>query len=337
MTASAEPTPKSSGTVGWGLLATGNVARLFARDLVAHGHRIAAVGSRSLNRAQRFADEFAVPRAYESYDDLVADDDVDVIYVATPPTFHAANARSALAHAKHVLIEKAFTVNAAEAREIVELARERRLLVMEAMWTRFLPHMKFVRGVIAAGRIGEVRSLHSDHTQRLPSDPTHRLNDPRLGGGALLDLGAYPVSFAHDVLGEPSEVIARGALTATGVDAAVAIILRHGGGAISTSYSSMETRGSNTAAVLGTQGRIEIEPVWYAPSTVAVHDAEGQVIERFEQPVSGRGMQYQAAEVERLVEAGESASPVMPPEESIAVMATMDQVRTAIGVRYPDE
>jgi predicted dehydrogenase len=337
VTASGEASPVSAGSVRWGILATGGVARLFARDLVRHGHRVTAVGSRSRDAAQAFADEFAIPRAHGSYDDLVADPEVDVVYVATPHNLHAANAAAALTSGKHVLVEKALTVNAAQARELVELGRRHHLLVMEAMWTRFLPHMAFVRDVVAGGRIGRVRSLHADHTQRLPSDPAHRLNDPDLAGGALLDLGVYPLSFAHDILGTPTDVRALGTLKETGVDGAVATILRHEHGAASTSYSSSETRGPNTAVVLGTDGRVEIAAVWYAPAAVTVYDGDNRVVERYDHPVSGRGMQYQAAEVERLLDAGETASPLMTPDDSVAVMTTMDEIRAAIGVRYPGE
>jgi predicted dehydrogenase len=323
--------------VGWGILATGGIARLFTSDLLAHGHRVTAVGSRSSAGARAFADEFGIPQAHGSYEELCADPDVDVVYVATPHAFHAADAATALRSGKHVLVEKAFTLDAGQARELVELGSRRGLLVMEAMWTRFLPHMAFVRNAVASGRIGEIRWLHADHTQLLSSDPAHRLNDPRLGGGALLDLGVYPLSFAHDLLGAPTEVVARGTLRETGVDASVATILRHAGGAVSTSYSASDARGPNTAVVMGTEGRIEIAPVWYSPAAVRVHDAEGRLVDEFDSPVSGRGMQYQAAEVERLLDAGSTASPLMTPEDSVAVMATMDAVRALIGVRYPGE
>lgn len=329
--------PLSAGDIRWGILATGGVARLFARDLIAHGHRVTAVGSRSHATARSFADELGIPRAHGSYDHLVADPEVDVVYVATPHHLHAANAMAALSHGKHALVEKPFTLNAAEARQVVDLARQRGLLVMEAMWTRFLPHMDFVRGVVARGDIGEVRSLHADHMQSLPSGPTHRLNDPETGGGALLDLGVYPVAFSHDLLGPPIEVTARGVLTTTGVDASVAVILRHDGDTVSTSFSSMRTRGSNRAVVSGTAGRIEIASVWYEATALEIRDHRDQVVERFTGAVSGRGMQYQAAEAERLIEAGETASPRMSPDESVAIMATLDEIRADIGVRYPGE
>lgn len=334
MTATA---PMSEGKVRWGILATGGIARLMTKDLLAHGHRITAAGSRSAQNAQTFAKEFGIDRAHGSYDALVSDPEVDVVYVATPHNLHVVNTVAALENGKHVLVEKAFTLNAVEARRIAELARGRGLLVLEAMWTRFLPHMRFVREVVKSGQIGDVQSLHADHTQKLSSDPRHRLNDPTLAGGALLDLGVYPLSFAHDLLGLPTDVVARGTLKESGVDGSVATIMNHEGGAISTTYCSSESRGPNRAVVLGTKGRVEIASVWYTPAPVTVYDADDRVIDTFQQPVSGRGMQYEAAEVERLLTAGESESPLMTLDESVAVMATMDKVRAAIGVRYPGE
>jgi predicted dehydrogenase len=329
--------PTSDGALGWGILATGGIAELMTRDLVAHGHRVAAVGSRHAESAREFAARHGIARSHASYDDLVADPAVDVVYVATPHPFHAANSLSALAAGKHVLVEKAFTLNAAQARAVVRQAAERRLVVMEAMWTRFLPHMAFVRDVLADGRLGEVCSVHADHTQKLTDDPTHRLNDPALGGGALLDLGVYPVSFAHAVLGPVADVVASASMRETGVDCEVSTILRHRDGGLSTSFSSSRTKGPNVATILGTEGRIDLEAVWYAPSAVVVRDVRGRELDRFEASVSGRGMQYQAAELERVVASGEVSSPILPPEESVAVVETLDQVRAAIGLRYPGE
>jgi predicted dehydrogenase len=338
VTVSPEPEPGTrSGEVRWGILATGGIAHLMTRDLLLHGHAVTAVGSRNAEAAEAFAADHGIARSHGSYDALVADPEVDVVYVATPHHLHAENALAALAAGKHVLIEKPFTINAVEARAVVREAAARRRLVMEGMWTRFLPHMAFVRDVIRSGRLGEVCSVHADHTQRLSSDPSHRLNDPAVGGGALLDLGAYPLSFAHDLLGPVVEVSAAATLGETGVDADVATTLRHENGALSTSFSSMRTRGRNVASVLGTEGRIDIEAVWYSPTVVVVRDGQGRETGRFEQPVSGRGMQYQAAEVERVLAAGGISSPLLAPEESIAVMETMDRVRAVIGVRYPGE
>ena len=328
---------RSDGTVGWGILATGGIARAFTQDLLLHGHRVEAVGSRTEGSAESFAGAHGIPRSHGSYEELVADPAVDVVYVATPHNFHAAHASLALAAGKHVLVEKAFTLNAAQAQSVVDAADAGGLLVMEAMWTRFLPHMSTVREWIAAGRIGEIRSVHADHTQSLPLDDSHRLNNPALAGGALLDLGVYPISFAHDLLGPVERITADATFKSTGVDASVATVLRHRGGTVSTSYSSSETRGSNRATVLGTQGRLELDATWYAPTRVTLHDGDGEVVEVYDEPVTGRGMQYQALEVERLLQAGLTASPLLTPTASVEVMATMDAVRERIGLRYPEE
>ncbi|MFD2795183.1 Gfo/Idh/MocA family protein [Promicromonospora vindobonensis] len=321
----------------WGILATGGIARLFTSDLLAHGHSVHAVGSRSAENAARFAGAFGIPQAHGSYEQLVADPDVDIVYVATPHSMHAENAHAALAHGKHVLVEKAFTLNAAEAQDVASEARRRGLVVMEAMWTRFLPHMVHVRELLAQDRIGTVRSVHAEHGQLLPFADDHRLRAPALGGGALLDLGVYPLSFLHDVVGEPDTIDARAILTPTGVDASVATVSTHAGGAIATTFSSMEACGRNEATVTGDDGRIEIAATWFAPAAVTLRDATGSVVEEFRADVTGRGMQYQAAEVERLVRDGHVAGEIMPAEESVAVMRTLDRVRERIGLHYPGE
>ena len=190
----------------WGILGTGWIADLFVQDLQLTGHQVVGVGSRAPETAQRFAARFGIPNAHGSYESLVADPQVDIVYVATPHPMHASNAMAALNAGKHVLIEKPFTVNAAEARGIVDLAKAKNLVVLEAMWTRFLPHMRRIREIIASGALGTVYSVVADHTRDLPDDPKHRLNALELGGGALLDLGIYPISFAWDILGQPQEI-----------------------------------------------------------------------------------------------------------------------------------
>jgi predicted dehydrogenase len=329
--------PGSPGGLGWGILATGGIARAMTRDLLLHRHRVVAVGSRSRAAATAFADDFNIGRSYGSYDALVGDPDVDVVYVATPHNFHAENALAAIEAGKHVLVEKAFTLNAQQARTVFAAARSRGTVVMEAMWTRFLPHMAYVRSVLAGGELGELRSVHADHTQKLPTDPVHRLNNPQLAGGALLDLGVYPLSFAHDLLGAPITTMARGMLRDTGVDVSVATISEHANGALSTTYTSMVTRGQNTATVLCTEGRIDLDAVWYAPTTVTVRNSGNEVLDRFDQPVSGRGMQFQAAELERMVADGDHDSPLLSAAETIGVMETMDEIRESLGVSYPGE
>jgi predicted dehydrogenase len=323
--------------IRWGILGTGGIAQAFASDLATAGRTVAAVGSRTPEAARAFAARHGIPRAHGSYEALVADDAVDVVYVATPHPFHAANALLALDAGKHVLVEKPFTLDARQARAVAKRAAERRRFALEAMWTRFLPHMVRIREIVAAGALGDVRTIIADHNQDLPRDPAHRLNDPHLGGGALLDLGIYPVSFACDLLGLPGKVAAIAAMTATGVDRQTAILLGHEGGRQAVLHCALDTRGPNTASVIGTLGRIEIEPVWYMPTSFQVFDRRGEVVERYRSEVAGRGMQYQALEAERRIAAGELASPLLPLDETVAIMEVLDEVRRQIGLRYPGE
>lgn len=321
----------------WGILATGGIAHAFTSDLRTADRDVRAVGSRTAGAARAFADEFGIPYAHDSYEDLVSDDEVDIVYVATPHPLHAENALAAIAQGKHVLVEKPFTLNAAEAERVRNAARDAGVLVMEAMWTRYLPHMVRIRELVSSGALGEVRAVFADHTQSLPTDPGHRLNALELGGGALLDLGIYPVSFAWDVLGAPLDVTARGRLADTGADAEVATIMTHEGGALSTSISSSRAAGPNTAHIIGTEARIDIDRTWYCPTSFRLIGPDGTVLEDYVSQVDGRGMQFQALAAEEYVAAGLTDSPLLPIDESVAIMRTLDEVRAQIGVRYPQE
>jgi predicted dehydrogenase len=225
-------------------------------------------------------------------------------------------------------------MNAREAREVVELAAQKNLVVLEAMWTRFVPHMVRIRELIAEGTIGDARTLIADHNQSLPTDPAHRINDPALGGGALLDLGIYPVSFADDLFGAPTRVEAVAAKSATGVDRQTAILLEYADGQQSVLHCALDTAGPNTATIMGTKGWIAIDPVWHDSSSFTVYDTDEHVIERFDEPVNGRGMHFQAREAERLITAGLPAGVILPPAGSIRVMETMDAIRRKIDLVY---
>jgi len=321
----------------WGILGTGYIAEMFVSDILASGFTVAAVGSRSQESADRFAAKFDIATAHPTYEELAADPQVDIIYVATPHPMHAENSILAVNHGKHVLVEKPFTLNAGEAERLVDLAAEKDIVVLEAMWTRWLPHMVRLREIIAAGTIGDVRTVIADHNQKLPSDPKHRLNNPDLGGGALLDLGIYPVSFAWDVLGEPTTVTAISSPTATGVDRQTAILLGYPDGQQAVLHTALDTAGPNQASVIGTDGWIALEGTFYAPTSFTVYDSSGAVVERFDGAVSERGMQFQAWEAERLVAAGVTAGDVLPPSQSVAIMRTLDEIRRQIGLTYPGE
>ena len=321
----------------WGILGTGWIAEQFVADILASGFTVAAVGSRSQRSADAFAEKFGIATAHPTYEALAADPQVDIIYVATPHPMHAENTTLAVNGGKHVLVEKPFTLNADEAQKLVDLAAEKNIVVLEAMWTRWLPHMVRLREILAAGTIGDVRTVIADHNQKLPSDPKHRINNPDLGGGALLDLGIYPVSFAWDVLGEPSTVHAISSPTATGVDRQTAILFGYADGQQAVLHTALDTAGPNAASVIGTNGWIALKGTFYIPTSFTVYDSEGTVVEEFDGAVSERGMQFQAWEAERLVAAGVTAGEILPPSESVAIMRTLDEIRRQIGLAYPGE
>lgn len=329
-----QPNGTSDGHIRWGILGTGFIAGLQTQDLAENGFTVQAVGSRNAESSKAFSEKFGIPTAHASYEALVADPDVDVIYVASPHTYHHAHALLALNAGKHVLVEKPFTINAREAQDIFALAEAKGLVALEAMWSRFLPHMARLREIIAEGSLGQIRKVTASHNQNLPKDPAHRLNDPSLGGGALLDLGVYPVSFVLDVLGTPDTIRASAAMTATGVDRQTAAIFEYPDGQQAIVDCALDTASNNRAAVIGTEGWIDIEPTWYNPTPFTRFDNAGNVLETFDQPVTSRGMQYQAAEMERLIRAGLTAGTVLPPGESVAVMAAMDEIRRQIGLTY---
>jgi predicted dehydrogenase len=326
-----------TGPIRWGILGTGWIAEQFVTDIPANGITVTAVGSRSQGSADAFAERFGIPTAHGSYEALAADPEVDVVYVATPHPMHADNATLVLNAGKHALVEKPFTLNAAEAQRVVDLASAKNLVVLEAMWTRWLPHMVRLREILAAGTIGDVRTVIADHNQKLPSDPKHRINAPELGGGALLDLGIYPVSFAWDVLGEPQSTVAISSPTATGVDRQTAILFGYADGQQAVLHTALDTAGPNTASVIGTDGWIALRDTFYAPTDFTVFDSTGAVVEEYVDSVEQRGMQFQAWETERLIAAGTPAGDILSPNETVGIMGSLDEVRRQIGLVYPGE
>lgn len=329
--------PLTAPPIRWGVLGPGGIANTFARAV--HGYttsRIVAVGSRDRARAEQFAARYEVPTAHASYEALVADPGVDAVYVASPHSGHHEHALLAIAAGKHVLVEKAFTRSEAEAREVLDAAKTAGVFVMEAMWTRFLPHVAALRSVLERGDIGEVVTLVADHGQAFNHLPaTHRIHNPELAGGALLDLGVYPVSFAHDLLGVPDSVSATGVLTPTGVDGQDSIVLGYGPRTQALLSTTVWSRTATTAVISGTEGRIEVADAFYRPTTFRVVRNDGSQW-TFEQPVDG-GFQYQAAEVARRITEGATESPRITWANTLEVMATMDEVRRQVGVTYPGE
>ena len=335
------PDPHEAPAIRWGIIGPGGIARTFA-DAVAVGtsSEVVAVGSRSSERARDFAEEFGVGTAYGSYEELVADADVDAIYVASPHSEHRVHALLALEAGKPVLVEKAFTRNGAEAREVMQAAESRGLLVMEAMWSRFLPHYDIVRHVVETGLIGDIVMVFADHGQYLYPGGPARLSQPELAGGALLDLGVYPVSFSDLVLGEPREVVATATLTDLGVDATTTITLRSATGAHGVLTCTMAAATECVAVVVGTDGRLELSGAFYGSgSGIRLVDRAGELIDERTGlvPEDVRGFSYEAAEFARCLVAGERESPLLPHATTLRVMDTMDEVRRQVGVTYPGE
>ncbi|MGB7981921.1 MAG: Gfo/Idh/MocA family oxidoreductase [Candidatus Nanopelagicales bacterium] len=329
--------PIDAPVLRWGVLGPGGIADVFADAVHRHTRsRVVAVGSRSADRAQQFATRHDVPSVHDSYAALVEDPSVQAVYVASPHSEHRAHARLAIAAGKHVLVEKAFTRNAAEAREVFDAAEAAGVFVMEAMWTRFLPHVAALHDVLARGEIGEVVGVSADHGQNMRALPdAHRLHNPALAGGALLDLGVYPISFAHDVLGAPDRIQALGSSTPTGVDGQVSIGLGFGAMAQASLHTTLWAKTPTVAVVFGSAGRIEIASEFYRPTTFEVVRDDGARW-TFDGRVEG-GFQYQAAEGARCVAAGLTQSPRMSWASTLEVMASMDEIRRQIGVSYPGE
>jgi len=318
-----------SGPLRWGLIGTGGIAATFAADLeLTESGRVVAVGSRTIERAEAFAERFGVPNRHGSYESLVADDEVDAVYVATPHPMHRADAELALRAGKPVLVEKPFTVNAAEARELVALARERGLFLMEAMWTRFLPHVRRIRELLAEGALGEIVTVIADHGQWFAEDGEHRLFAPALAGGALLDLGVYPVAFASMVLGPPAEIRCMVTPAFTGVDGQTSMLFGYPSGAQAVLTCTLAAKSPTRAAIVGTAARIEVEGDFYAPSSFTLTARSGEQV-AFDGRQAGRGLRFEADEVARCLREGLLESPLMPLDESVAIIETMQAVLAA--------
>ncbi len=275
-----------------------------------------------------------MPHRHASYQALAEDPDVDAVYVSPPHPFHKDAALLALRAGKAVLCEKPFAMDVAESQEMIDAARSSGTLLVEAMWTRFLPTMVRVREILAAGTLGQVVYVTAEHGQWFAEDPEHRLFAPSLGGGALLDLGVYPLSFAHMVLGTPARITAVSEPAFTGVDKTTSAILQYDDGAHAVITTSLAAASNNPAVIYGTEARLELDGWFYTPTSFRVVARDGSVLESYEPPAGGRGMEYEAIEVGRCLAEGLTESPVMPLSETLAVMATMDEIRRQIGLDY---
>jgi predicted dehydrogenase len=324
-------------TIRWGILGTGDIAGKFASALaVLPDAEIAAVGSRSQAGADAFGATWNIPRRHGSYEALMADGGVDIVYIATPHSLHRENCIGCLQAGKAVLCEKPFTINAREAEEVIRLARSKRLFLMEGMWTRFFPAVAKVRELLARQAVGEVRLLQADICFQSGPDPRRRLLDPALGGGALLDLGVYPVSFASMVFGSPARIASSVHFGPTGVDVQSSVILSYEGGRQAHAACSFLFDSPKEAVIIGTEGWIRVHRMWFLPEAVTWTPAGGEP-QDFRFPQQGHGFIHEARAVMDCLRAGQLESAVMPLSESLEIMKTLDAVRKQWDFRYPME
>ncbi len=320
----------------WGILGPGGIAQAFAKDLsFIEGHTIGAVGSRTISNAQKFASTFG-GTAYGSYEELVADSTIDAIYVATPHPAHHDNVILALNAGKPVLCEKPFAVNAKQAQAMVDTAAKNQVALVEAMWARFLPHYAKVREIVTSGVLGPILSIHADHGQRLADRGIARLVEPQLAGGALLDLGIYPISFAHMILGNPTSITSTAVMTEQGVDAQTSMIFTYDTGAQAVLTTTMIEQTPCRAVVAGLHGWLEIDRTFYNPASLRVVLNDGSVTE-YPSTYTGHGLREQAESFKHIVQSGALESEVLTWKDTVDIMKSMDTVRSQIGLKYPFE
>ncbi|HEX7027438.1 MAG TPA: Gfo/Idh/MocA family oxidoreductase, partial [Gammaproteobacteria bacterium] len=321
----------------WGILGTGWIAGDFAAALMTMPEAIVhAVGSRSQGGAEAFADKFGIPNRYGSYEALVADEAIDIVHVATPHPFHCEHVLLALQHGKAVLCEKPFTLNAAEAKRVIDYARFRGIFLMEALWGRFVPGQVKLRELLAQNAIGSVQSLIAGFASKKEYDPANRYFNPALGGGALLDVGVYPLNLASMVLGVPSEVHGFAHIGRTGVDEYMGALLKYANGGIASIHASIVTRSPREALITGSEGYIKVHSTLSNPPAVTLgrHGEDEQV---FHTAYEGWGFVFEATEVMRCLRKGLTESPVMPLDETLQIMQTMDTLRAQWRLTYPGE
>lgn len=323
--------------IRWGILGLGNIAHTFVAGLQAVPDAApVACGSRSAEKAETFGAKRDIPNRHGSYAALVADPEVDAIYVATPHPMHREDCLLALAAGKPVLCEKPFTVNAAGSAQVFAAAQAAGRLVMEGMWSRFLPHVRKTEELIAAGAIGDVRMVQADFAFRGQFDPASRLFDPALGGGGLLDIGVYPLSLAHLLLGIPTEITGVATLGATGVDESAVMALAFPEGRMAAISCGIRVRSLHEATILGTDGSIRMHTSWWRPTHLTLTRA-GHDDECIDVPHVGNGYNYQVVEFNRCLREGLLESPLRPHADTLAVMRVMDALRAQWGLFYPME
>lgn len=316
----------------WGVLAPGRIASAFVGAAHAHtAQRFIAAASRTRERAEAFAQAHGIDRPYGSYAQLVADEGVDVVYVAAPASEHVALGLLAIEAGKHVVIEKPLATTASDARRLVDAARRRGVFLMEAMWSRYFPQASVIRQLIEAGELGDVRTVFADFSMVANPDPSHRLHRPELGGGALLDLGVYPLQLSSMVAGPPTDIVAVGSLSPTGVDASSTSVLRHAGGVRSTLIASIAERSPSRAYVAGSTGRIELDGPFHVPAGLWLGRNDFSATrERWEDPTGITlfdGLCWEATAAATYIGDGRPESPIHTHAETVGILSAIDEIR----------
>lgn len=322
-------------TYNWGILGTGWIAKKMtdALPFVPHS-KLYAVGSRNKATAEAYARQHNIEKAYGSYEELVSDPNIDIIYIATPHNLHHENTLLALEHGKHVLCEKPFAVNGRQVREMINKAREKNLFLMEALWSRFLPQVIKAKEIIDSGKIGEVNLLAADFGLGLPFDPKHRLFNKELIGGSLMDLGIYPLFLALFLMGKPKTLKAMAGMGITDVDYNCSFTLGYDNNSLAVMHSSAIAQTDVVATIYGEKGKIVFDKWWFTPVPIHLFDADGKEI-----PVKlefiGNGYNYEATEVVKCLESGKKQSELMSWDDSLLLIDTLDAIRKEIGLVYP--
>jgi predicted dehydrogenase len=329
-------TPKNKKSIRWGIIGAGSISRDFAQGLATlPDAELVAVASRSEDSAKTFAADIGQPlKTYGSYQAIADDPEIDAVYIGTLHSSHKANAMTCLEAGKAVLCEKPFTINAKEAEEVIRVARTKKVFLMEAMWTRFFPLMDKLRELLAENAIGDLQMLHADFGYRTNIKPSKWPFQLEHGGGSLLDVGIYPLSLASHLLGQPARMTGLARLGATGIDENAAMVLGYDTGALAVLSSSFNTETPQHAILLGSSGRIHIHTPWWKPSSLTL-TRSGQAPETIERPFESNGYQFEAAEVIRCLREGQLESDLMPLDETLSIMQTMDELRAQWGLRYP--
>jgi predicted dehydrogenase len=321
-------------SINWGIIGTGWIAEKFAEGLsVLPDAKLKAVASRSMDRAKRFAARYHIDSTHGTYEQIALDPDIDVIYVATPHPYHCANALMCLENGKAVLCEKPFAMNEQEVFRMISKAREKKVFLMEAFWTRFLPSIEKTMELIASGELGTVRHINSDFGVWRPFDPSHRAFNKELGGGSLLDIGIYPVFLTLLLWGEPDQISAVPDIGSTVVDESLALIFKYNDGRIATLFSSFTVNSTVETHICGTKGRLKLNRWWHCPTWLELTTGETET-QRIDPPYIGNGYNYEADEVMRCLRSGKKESSILPLGFSLRLIRLLDRIRKEIGLVY---